>query len=275
MPSPTPQPDDASRSAPVERVITSDDKPLMMDVLREGKLGPVGKYAHFFIGDFGGKPGLWQVLKYDLVMALGRNRTGAAGYLIRKKLYAKLLGRAGADVKWGLDVSMRHAGKMTLGDRTAIDDHTVLCARGAEDAAGAFSIGSDVLIGRVCVVQAKLGTLRIGDHCVLGTHSQIVSTGGFVMGDHVMTGPQCYFGGSRHGVARNGVPMIDQPTTTRGPVIVGDDVWLGAGVRVMDGVTIGTGAVVGSGAVVTKDVPEYAIVAGVPAKVVGMRGEEP
>ena len=58
---------------------------------------------------------------------------------------------------------------------------------------------------------------------------------------------------------------------TKGDIRVGSDVWIGQGVTVMSGVTIGDGAVVGTGAVVTKDVPPYAIVGGVPAKVLRMR----
>jgi acetyltransferase-like isoleucine patch superfamily enzyme len=72
-----------------------------------------------------------------------------------------------------------------------------------------------------------------------------------------------------------GIPMSHQSLHSKGPIIVEDDVWLGVGVTVLSGVRIGKGSVVGAGAVVTHDVPEGAIVAGVPARVIKMRAEAP
>ena len=72
-----------------------------------------------------------------------------------------------------------------------------------------------------------------------------------------------------HGFAPE-VPVRDQPVRSRG-VRVGDDVWIGAGAGITDGVTVGDHAVIALGAVVTKDVPPWAVVGGVPAKVLGDR----
>jgi acetyltransferase-like isoleucine patch superfamily enzyme len=64
---------------------------------------------------------------------------------------------------------------------------------------------------------------------------------------------------------------MDQALTSKGSITIGDEAWLGDGVKVLDGVHIGKGAIIGAGAVVTKDVPDYAIAVGVPARVVSKR----
>jgi acetyltransferase-like isoleucine patch superfamily enzyme len=66
-------------------------------------------------------------------------------------------------------------------------------------------------------------------------------------------------------------PFTDAHHITKGPIIVGSDVWIGMDATILSGVTIGSGVAIGAGAVVTKDVPPYAVVAGVPAKVIRLR----
>lgn len=93
--------------------------------------------------------------------------------------------------------------------------------------------------------------------------------GDIVFGNHVMIGPKTVIWGRDHGMEL-GRPMKHQPHT-KAPIRIGDDVWIGANATILKGVTIGSGTVVGAGAVVTRDVPDYAIVAGNPAKVVKYR----
>lgn len=69
-------------------------------------------------------------------------------------------------------------------------------------------------------------------------------------------------------------PDIPWEQRTKGDVFIGNDVWLGSGVSILSGVTIGDGAVIGASALVTKDVPSYAVVGGVPAKIIGFRYDE-
>ncbi|MEM1355062.1 MAG: acyltransferase [Planctomycetota bacterium] len=248
-------------------VVQEIKKASAMDNLSAEKKSALAKYADFFVG----RSGLLALIKYELLTLIGGSTPGAAGYLARKLLYKRLLGACGGGVQFGKNVALRHPGKMQIGTGTAVDDDCLLDARGTTEAG--FVIGEQVLIARACLVQAKTdaGSVKIGDRCSIGGQSTITSTGGIELGASVLIAGQCYIGGGRYHTDRLDVPMMDQGMYSRGPVVIGDDVWIGAGARVLDGVKVGRGAIVGAGAVVTKDVPEFAIVAGVPAKVVGQR----
>jgi len=234
------------------------------DIEGEGQ-SAISKYASFFVG----RDGIAALLKYELITALAGARGGALGYWLRKQLYPRLCGRAGRGVQWGQQITLRHPWKMDIGARTAIDNHCLLCARGA--AAGGFVIGENVLVARDTIIIVKHGFVRIGDHCSIGSQSLIGAAGGIRIGSHVLVAGQCYIGGGRYKTELDQGPMMAQGLYSRGPIEIGDDVWLGAGVKVLDGVSIGSGAIVGAGAVVTRDVPDYAIVGGVPAKLISTR----
>ncbi len=96
---------------------------------------------------------------------------------------------------------------------------------------------------------------------------------GMKIGDYVMIGPYCLFATVHHGIADWKKPMMFQETVEK-PIVIEDDVWIGANVTVLGGVTIGRGAVVAAGAVVSRDVEPYAIVGGVPAKLIRYRFDE-
>lgn len=93
------------------------------------------------------------------------------------------------------------------------------------------------------------------------------------LGDYVLMGPDVLFTGDDHNFRTPGVPTIFSGRPPLRPTVIEDDVWIGARAIVLAGTTIGTGAVVAAGALVNRDVPEFAIVGGVPAKVIGMRFE--
>ncbi len=111
--------------------------------------------------------------------------------------------------------------------------------------------------------------LRIGDNSGVGVNALIASH--VTIGNDVMMGPDCMLFTSNHGMQSTQIPMWKQKSTEPDPILIGNDVWIGARVIILPGVTVGDGAVVGAGSVVTKDVPSYAIVAGNPAKLIRMR----
>lgn len=76
---------------------------------------------------------------------------------------------------------------------------------------------------------------------------------------------------SSHNTLRTDIPMCKQGHLPKEKVTIKNDVWIGRRVVIMPGVTIGNGVIVGACAVVTKDVPDYAVVAGVPAKIIKYR----
>ena len=234
---------------------------LQKDDVREsigGERNAFRKYQDFFVGN----RGLWSLIKYEVAHVLASPMPGAVGYALRKLLMPSLLRKAGDGVQIGRGVTFRHPGKISIGDRTAIDDGCVLDARGVEN--GSFAIGREVLIARGTALTSKTaeGSIEIGDHCTIGKNCILSSTSGIQIGNHVAIAGDCYFGGGRYRTERTDVPMLEQGLHTKGPVVIGDDCWIGVGARVLDGVTIGRGSIVGAGTVVHKNVSEYTTVIG-------------
>jgi acetyltransferase-like isoleucine patch superfamily enzyme len=112
-----------------------------------------------------------------------------------------------------------------------------------------LEIGNQTYIGDYVNIRAAGGKITIGDHCLIANGVCIVS--------------------SNHGTNKDAT-IVSQPWS-RGDVVIGNDVWLGAHTVVLPGVKIGQGAIVGAGAVVTKDVLPYTIVGGIPAVKIGER----
>lgn len=112
--------------------------------------------------------------------------------------------------------------------------------------------------------------LKVGDRSNIGAYSYIGCSGYIELGSDVMMGPRVNLMAENHNFDRTELPMKDQGVT-RSFIKIEDDVWLGVGSTVVAGVTIGKGSIVAAGAVVTKDVPSYSVVAGIPAKIIKQR----
>lgn len=111
--------------------------------------------------------------------------------------------------------------------------------------------------------------VSLGDNSGIGIRCEIY--GDVTIGKNVMMGPDVVVYTSGHRFDRIDIPMMEQGRTDVEPVVIGDDVWIGRRVMIMPGVKIGDGVIIGAGAVVTKDVPDYAVVGGVPARILKSR----
>jgi acetyltransferase-like isoleucine patch superfamily enzyme len=133
-----------------------------------------------------------------------------------------------------------------------------------------MELGDAVFLGSQTMIQGRYdGTCRIGSHVWIGPHAYFDARNLFIE-DYVGWGPGAKVLGSSHTGDPLGVPIIATELAIR-PVIIGYGADIGTNATILPGVRVGANAIIGAGAVVTADVPEYAVVAGVPAKVIRFR----
>ena len=152
-----------------------------------------------------------------------------------------------------------------------------------ERAGSGGSIGRNVrFLGRVsisvgnCVafrdgnILGGYGQLSVGSNTSINSNTIIAVMEKVVIGNNVMIAPNVYILDVDHNFENRALPIAEQGYKTA-PVVIEDDVWVGTGAVITKGVHIGKGAIIGANSVVTKDIPSYGIVGGVPAKLIKMR----
>lgn len=134
-------------------------------------------------------------------------------------------------------------------------------------------IGPDVYVGHDSILKGYFkNELRIGEGSWIGQQVFMHAAGGLSIGENVGVGPSVRIITSRHTEAGRSTPILHSPIEF-GAVTIEADSDIGVGAVILPGVTIGRGAQVGAGAVVTKNVPPFSVVAGVPATLIRMRPE--
>ena len=128
-----------------------------------------------------------------------------------------------------------------------------------------FWLGRKSVVESYCCINNAVGDVTIGDYTRIGIHCTVI--GPECIGDHVNLAQGITVTALNHNYADSSRKIDEQGISTK-PVVIGDDVWIGANAVILPGVTIGRHVVVAAGAVVTKDIPDYSLVAGVPAKVI-------
>lgn len=126
-----------------------------------------------------------------------------------------------------------------------------------------FSLGTKSVIESYCCINNAVGDVLIGNHTRIGIHDTII--GPVTIGNHVNLAQGITVTALNHNFKDTSLRIDEQGFSTK-PIVIEDDVWIGANAVILPGVTIGKHVVVAAGAVVTKDVPDNTIVGGVPAK---------
>jgi acetyltransferase-like isoleucine patch superfamily enzyme len=240
------------------------DIPRAQDQLFSGGQSARQKYSALVIGREGWGP----LLKYELVQQLSQHVPGALGFALRKALFPSLVGACGRNVIFGQNVVLRHPHKIRIGDNVVIDDNCLIDAKG--DTNHGITIGSGVFLGRNSILSCKNGDIEIADGANVGFNCEVFSASRVTIGAETLLAAYCYVIGGDHDFSDPSAAVLAQGRRSSG-VAIGAGAWLGAGAKILDGVSVGNRAIVGAGAVVREAVADGAIVAGIPARVVGQR----
>ena len=146
-------------------------------------------------------------------------------------------------------------------------------------------IGDNTIIGSHCILgcwqhyrkETHEPIIEIGNNCMISAYCQISAINGVEIGNHVLIGHFVYISDNNHGEAilsSMKLPPMERPLASKGPVVIGNNVWIGDKASILGGVTIGECSIIGANAVVTHDVPPYSVVGGVPAKIIISRLSE-
>ncbi|MGD8598804.1 MAG: acyltransferase [Anaerolineae bacterium] len=235
--------------------------------MARGLRGNVLRYMERVSGRRTLLPYLWQGL---VLTALTWVPT-VAGSLLRGFAYRAVLDGAGPgcfieqDVRWYVPRRIRLGRRVMVGEGCFLDAHSMT---------GRITLDDDVWLSRGCYVVAyHNAAVQIAAQAYIGHRCLLYGHGGIQVGRDVLMANDVQLICGNHTYARRDVPIRAQPTVEE-PIVIEDDVWLGASAIVLGGVTVGRGSVVGAGSVVTRDLPPYSIARGVPAQVVGVRGDE-
>jgi len=238
----------------------------LVERLSEERDSPLRKYRELYVG----RSSLSDLLKYELLTFFLSSLPGALGFFLRKMFYKTLFAEFGRGTIIGPYVTLRCPGQISLGNNDFIDSHAVLDAKGP---GSHIHLGDSVLVGKNTIFSCASATIDVGDDVSIGPHCYIrAGISPIKLGSCLTIGSHTVVISGNPGYKRLDIPMKRQLGSAKG-ITIGDDVWIGVGVRVLDGVTIGNGSVIGAGAVVIDDVSEYAIAAGVPARVIGSRNQ--
>ena len=192
--------------------------------------------------------------------------------VLRGKYHKMLFKKAFGIVFIGKRVKIRAHRHFECGNGMTIEDGcfiNALCKNGVH-IGNNFSLGRNSMIECTGVIRELGDELIIGDDVGIAANAFISMRGKIVIGSNTIFGPGVKLFAENHNFSNMEIPIFLQGATKKG-IYIGEDCWIGANSVILDGVHIGSKVIVAAGSVVNKDIPDYAIVGGIPANVLKMR----
>ena len=185
---------------------------------------------------------------------------------IKYPYYKAIFNGIGKDIHISRKAIIKSAKNIVLGNNVLIGEYAILDGN-SEKYSQSIIIGDNTYLTSFAMIDVQGGFVKIGKNCSVNPFCVLYGHGGLEIGDGVRIAAKTTIIPANHRFDRIDVPQYKQSLTKKG-IKIEDDVWIGTNVTILDGVNIHRGSVIGGGAVVTKDVPEYSVAVGVPAKVI-------
>lgn len=157
-----------------------------------------------------------------------------------------------------VDVEMRTPSQIKIEKNCIIKSRSIINGRSNKEKFG-VAFGENTYLKENCYFDAYNGFIHIEGFCAFGQNTIIHGGGGVKIGKYVIVGANCYIIASNHAYGSMEFPIILQGDKRKG-IIIGDNVWIGGGVIILDGVTVGKNSIIGAGSVITKNVPSNTLV---------------
>lgn len=220
------------------------------------------RYVRLTVGE---GASVWALCWHEITLGLFGWIPGIVGLASRSCIYSALFKGFTRKSYLGHHVTLRCPRHIQLSAGVIVDDYVQLIATSQQQPA--ISIGEDSFVRSLAMINAgpPEGFVRIGKRSGIGQGTLLYGNGGLTIGDNVMIAGHSSIVASSHNYDDPSIPMVDQGYSAKG-IVISDNVWIGAGARIVDGVTIGEGAVIGANAVVTRSVAPGQRVGGVPAR---------
>lgn len=205
---------------------------------------------------------------------LARVLLRSMGWALRGACMRLSFKRAEGLVMIGRGVRIRHPDRLTVGKNFVVEDYAEVMAlsRHGIVCGNNVTVGAHAIISPSAYYGRDMGEgMQIGDNSNIGRYCCIGCSGFISIGRNVLMSPRVSLHAENHNFASTELPIRDQGVTREG-IVIEDDCWIATHSIILAGVRIGHGSVVAAGSVVTKSVPPWSVVAGVPARIVSARG---